>query len=390
MKKIFFSFLFVLIFSLSALCLFETKNVSAFEYEPEYHFRTSSQFVVKYEDGSLVPYNVYQNWPTVTFSIYEYNEDGVNFYLPQQDYVIDVSLLPDGYYIKSKGISLYSNGTGTQGWSVPQPFDGAPYSYTPTFILAEEDEEENRIDFIYISGYDGQGGFVYITKTIYYQSNLPLYDSISFSQIPQPLSFEGKIFRGWDNTYQNSVVDIETSQEIFEKNHGGGYYRYEAQYSVLQGFTVSFYDLNTLINSFVFDEGVGTIIPPYYKPSVGSRVYGWALEPNGQIIDLSTYNLTDNLNLFAITQPIDVSVDDNFKIPYEDCSNFDIPCHLGNAFLYFLNEFPLISDVVKLFAPVSDIFELFAENIQVFDTLGWIFIVSMAVLFISFIVKFLR
>ena len=46
-----------------------------------------------------------------------------------------------------------------------------------------------------------------------------------------------------------------------------------------------------------------------------------------------------------------------------------------------------MSDIVKLVVPFGQLFNIFVDNIILFDSLGWIFGVSIGLLFVFFIFK---
>lgn len=203
----------------------------------------------------------------------------------------------------------------------------------------------------------------------------------------QPPSFENAIFTGWkigNTTYSYTELLNYYPKEDFTA---------VAQYvTSSQEYTVNFYDGLNLIDSKLFVTGVGAIVPGSYSFGVGQTLLGWSLRLGGSILNLSTFNLTEDIDLYAVKEFNSNSTVNGgeFEIPYRDCSTFDIPCHLGNAVVYFLNEFPLISDVASFIFPVGDFLLEFPQYFEVFEGLGLIFVFSMGIMLICFIFRFMR
>lgn len=258
---------------------------------------------------------------------------------------------------------------------VLNPFDFE--DLTDVQLVAYVDLIDYTVSFTYIDNFDLST--VTKTYTVKYGNKLASY------LIPQPVNYTGNYFIYWqdkssENFKYQDIVDLVIMQD----------YDFTAIYSPSIGFSVTFYYQFEKLRTLEFQSGIGTISPPNFSFPVGVQFYGWSLELNGALLDLSSYSLEQDVDLYAVTNFSSSSGDVSFDIPYNDCQWYDIPCHLGNAFIYFINDFPIISDIVSFIVPVGTLVSLFVDNILLLDTLGWIFTIGIAIFFVAFIFRFMR
>lgn len=393
-KKYLFLFLAVLTLSLSALFLFETKTVSAEEYETyNVVFRLTydqQQLGITWADGTTSDkYGYFNEWD----GFYEI----VNGQMTRTNLVPNRSFNPDsGTNNNYATVNFMYNGLSTlyiltslgqTAWFLDLDLS---YLDSGRAFIVQYEFIEDRVG----------GEFTYktsatTTETVYdrYISRVwTLAEQFNYfgewdSGFLNPPSYGNEIFSGW---YVNGLL-LQYSDLMY-------YYpteyivcvaRYVPDYTV---YTVSFYDGLTLIDTKTFVGGIGSIVPGLYNFGVGQSLLGWSLSLGGSILNLSSFNLTEDVSLYAVkTFNSDSSIGGGqFDIPYQVCSTFDIPCHLGNAVVYFLNEFPLISDVANFLFPVKDLMDEFIDQFAIFEGLGWFFSISLGVLLISFIFRFLK
>ena len=75
---------------------------------------------------------------------------------------------------------------------------------------------------------------------------------------------------------------------------------------------------------------------------------------------------------------------------YQQCNWYDIPCHLGNALLYFLYEFPLTKGLYTLFSSVGSFLTETFDFLNAFSSVGLVFSFVLVFLVFSFIKNLLR
>ena len=293
-----------------------------------------------------------------------------------------------------------------------QQFTGFPFVTTllKEFTVTDYEDFESWQNNLII-GVDGSGigitplyeqrvytvTFEYIDKAVYDSSgNITSYtwtsssvqvdfnDAVPSGSYLYPVSVAEKFFAYW--TVEGSTEIIEPEDILLRSVTADITY---TAYYVNEIFNVTFWLNFERMGTAAYASYQGSIDPPDFTFPVGVTLQGWSLELNGAIADLSTYVLTDDIDLYAITN-FSSSAGGDIEIPYNDCLWYDIPCHLGNAFDYFLNDFPIVSDIVKLIVPVGNLMTLFSENMLLLDGLGWLFTISLGIFFVYFVFRLFR
>ena len=105
--------------------------------------------------------------------------------------------------------------------------------------------------------------------------------------------------------------------------------------------------------------------------------------PVSVLFDFSFFNSYADSSLGGLVDSVAV----NSSPDYLTCSWYDIPCHLGNAILYLLYEFPITKQLFTLFSSVIVFISQFFSLITSFSGLGVLYS-FVCVLLIFFVVKF--
>lgn len=317
-----------------------------------------------YLNGSLTPF-------TYSFS------SSLN--IPILGFDVDLYAFGSGervsFYISSADLYNYSS---WQDNLIPH-YLGGELSFTPVY-------DKFQVSFKYITGVnfnpsDGSvSSYDYTTKVYEVEGGQLLnYDSYLSDIVLN--DYTGAYFAYWTLNDNKPVLldDIFNNPVLSNLNYIGFY--------VARLFNVTFWNQFEKLGSAAYRGGIGAIKPPSFTFSFGTRLVGWSLELNGAPVDLTRYPLTGDIDLYALTNFTSSPGDVSFDIAYNECQWYDIGCHLGNFFFWFLNECPLVSDIVKLVVPFGQLFNIFVDNIILFDSLGWIFGVSIGLLFLFFIFK---